>query len=328
MEITCMFPPGTSTPDHVVLAESLGYRRAWCYDSPVFYGDPWSTLARAAERTSTIGLGTAVVVPSLRHVMVTASCITTLADLAPGRVAVALGSGFSGRMGLGHRPMRWRDVEAYVVALKSLLRGEVVEWDQRLITLQQPPGFGARLPLDIPLLVAADGPKGFAVARAHGDGVFFGGNPQCAAVPEIGWQALIAFGTVLEDGEDALSERARTTVASQLAEIYHVTYEFGGAAAVDPLPGGREWREGVERIPARERHLVMHRGHLVEANEHDDPILRNGAGQATSLMWVGSRAELRDRAAALADLGITELAFQPSGPDIARELRTFREIVA
>lgn len=117
-------------------------------------------------------------------------------------------------------------------------------------------------------------------------------------------------------------------MASQLAEIYHVTYEFGGAAAVDPLPGGREWREGVERIPARERHLVMHRGHLVEANEHDDPILRNGAGQATSLMWVGSRAELRDRAAALADLGITELAFQPSGPDIARELRTFREIVA
>lgn len=327
MKITCMFPPGTATPDHVVLAESLGYHRAWCYDSPVFYGDPWSTLARAAERTSTIGLGAGVVVPSLRHVVVTASCITTLADLAPGRVAVAIGSGFSGRMGLGHRPMRWRDVEAYLVALQALLRGEVVTWDDRLVTLQQPEGYGARPPVDVPLLVAADGPKGFAVARAHGDGVFFGGTPQCAEVPGMTWQALIAFGTVLDEGEDVLSERARTTVASQLAEIYHVTYEFGGAAAVDVLPGGREWREGVERVPAEERHLVMHRGHLVAPNELDEPILRDGAAEASRLMWVGSRTELRERAAALGDAGVTELAFQPSGPDIARELETFREVV-
>ena len=79
------------------------------------------SLARCAERTDTIGLGPAVLVPSLRHPMVTAAAVATLADLAPDRVAVALGAGFTGRHVLGQRAMRWDDVRAYVVALRALL---------------------------------------------------------------------------------------------------------------------------------------------------------------------------------------------------------------
>jgi alkanesulfonate monooxygenase SsuD/methylene tetrahydromethanopterin reductase-like flavin-dependent oxidoreductase (luciferase family) len=52
LEISCSFPAGLETPDHIVAAERLGYRRAWCYDSPALYSDVWITLARAAERTS------------------------------------------------------------------------------------------------------------------------------------------------------------------------------------------------------------------------------------------------------------------------------------
>jgi 5,10-methylenetetrahydromethanopterin reductase len=57
--LSCAFATSMSTPEQVVVADSLGYERAWFYDSPALYPDVWVTLARAAERTSTIGLGRA-----------------------------------------------------------------------------------------------------------------------------------------------------------------------------------------------------------------------------------------------------------------------------
>ena len=101
IDVSCAFPPSPRTPEHIALAEELGFKRAWCYDSPALYPDVWATLCRAADRTERIGLGPAVIVPSLRHVLVTASAIATLAELAPGRTVAAIGSGFTGRMTLG-----------------------------------------------------------------------------------------------------------------------------------------------------------------------------------------------------------------------------------
>src|SRR3954454_788964 len=120
MDLSCAFPPGVATPDHIALAEALGFRRAWCYDTPSAYTDVWSTLCRAADRTQRIGLGPAVLVPSLRHVMTNAAAIATLEALAPGRVAIGVGSGSTGRSMLGQRPMRWAEVTAYVTALRAL----------------------------------------------------------------------------------------------------------------------------------------------------------------------------------------------------------------
>jgi hypothetical protein len=62
MKLTCAFATGPDTPDHVAVAESLGYERAWLYDSPALYPDVWMQLALAATRTSTIGLGPGVLV--------------------------------------------------------------------------------------------------------------------------------------------------------------------------------------------------------------------------------------------------------------------------
>src|SRR5437868_3064467 len=105
MDLSCAFATSPETPSHIALAEELGYRRAWCYDSPALYTDVWVALAAAASRTSRIGLGPAVLVPSLRHPMVNAAAIGELAAAAPGRVAVAVGAGFTGRYTLGQRPM-------------------------------------------------------------------------------------------------------------------------------------------------------------------------------------------------------------------------------
>src|SRR4051794_25644988 len=139
--LSAAFATSMDTPEHVRIAESLGYERAWLYDSPALYPDVWVALALAAERTSTIGLGPAVLVPSLRHPMTNAAAIATLEALAPGRVAVALGAGFTGRYVLGQKPMRWADVRTYVSALRALLRGEDVEWEGATIRMIHPDGF-------------------------------------------------------------------------------------------------------------------------------------------------------------------------------------------
>ena len=60
MQISCAFPPGPHVVDHIVEAERLGYERAWLFDSPALYGDIWVIAALAAQRTSRIALGPAV----------------------------------------------------------------------------------------------------------------------------------------------------------------------------------------------------------------------------------------------------------------------------
>src|SRR5450432_50947 len=103
MEISCGIPPGPRAVEHALVAEELGYERVWLYDSPALYPDVWVSLARIAEATTRIGLGPAVLVPSLRHVIVQANAIATVSALAPGRLVVAIGTGFTGRMTLGQR---------------------------------------------------------------------------------------------------------------------------------------------------------------------------------------------------------------------------------
>ena len=165
IEISCAFATSLATPDHVALAEELGYRRAWLYDSPALYPDVWVILARCADRTTHIGLGPGVLVPSLRHPIVNAAAIATLTRLAPGRIDVAIGSGFTGRMTLGQRPLSWKYVRQYVLALQALLRGESVEWEGGLIQMMHPDGFAESRPITVPIILGVGGPKGDEVAR-------------------------------------------------------------------------------------------------------------------------------------------------------------------
>jgi 5,10-methylenetetrahydromethanopterin reductase len=322
MDISCAFATSSDTPAHVELAEALGYKRAWLYDSPALYPDVWMILTRCAERTSRIGLGPGVLVPSLRHPMVNAAAIAELVSQAPGRVAVAIGSGFTGRMALGQRPMPWRQVADYVRCLRSLLAGETVEWDGTKVRMLHLPGFGAQRPISVPILIGADGPKGLAVAAELGDGVFSGAVPQPDAAKAADWRALLCFGTVLDEGEDLTSPRVVDAAGPGAVVMYHALYERGGAA-VDALPGGQGWREAIEANPADERHLAIHAGHLVKANPSDEPHVANLVPLASSMALTGQAEEIVDKIAELGAREVTEIVYQPAGSDIDRELRAF-----
>ena len=319
VDLSCSFATSPDTPDHMALAERLGYRRAWCYDSPALYPDVWMTLTRAAERTREIQLGPAVLIPNLRHVMTNATAIATLADLAPSRAVAAVGSGLTGRLALGQRPLPWSDVAVYLRALRALLRGEDVEWEGATIRMLHPTGFAPPRPIAVPLLVAAEGPKGLAVARDLGDGLFTlrpqGGFP---------WVAQIVVGTVLDPNEDAGSERALAAAGAGAAFFYHATYESRAWGDLDALPGGGEWRRRADELPPQTRHLAVHPGHLVALNELDHGVVTGDVLAALGLAldvtsWQARLAE-SERA------GVTEIVYQPSGPDIERELTTFAKM--
>ena len=49
MDISCAFPPVPETPEHIALAERLGYRRAWVYDTPALQLDEMNQKPRAAR---------------------------------------------------------------------------------------------------------------------------------------------------------------------------------------------------------------------------------------------------------------------------------------
>jgi alkanesulfonate monooxygenase SsuD/methylene tetrahydromethanopterin reductase-like flavin-dependent oxidoreductase (luciferase family) len=96
-----MRPAGTdgglrALVDLAVSAEAAGLDHVWVGDSPVARprAEPFTLLGAVAGATTTVGLGTAALIPALRHPLHTAHAIATLDQVAPGRLTVAVGAGF------------------------------------------------------------------------------------------------------------------------------------------------------------------------------------------------------------------------------------------
>jgi len=317
--MSCAFNTSLDSHEHARVAEQLGYRHAWFFDSPPVYADIWVQLCRAAERTSRIGLGPGVLVPTLRHPMTNAAAISQLVSIAGAdRVAVGVGSGFTGRLALGRRPVPWAEVERYVGVLKGLLRGDSVEWDGAVIQMLQRPGFGAARPVDVRFVIGAAGPKGSAVAGRVGDGVLGAGRP----VPGFRWSTVLIAGTVLDDGEYPGSERVIAAAGPAATVRLHAALESGRP---DLVPDGERWAAAYADVPAGTRHLAVHAGHLCEVNEWDRPFV-TGTLLTRAGLALGP-AGWRDRLAALEEAGATDVAYQPAGPDIPRELEAFAAAV-
>ncbi len=321
MEIGCLFPPTMETPEHVRVAEELGYGCAYVYDSPAFLADPWMTLARTAERTSRIRIGVAAITPRLRHLVANAGAIATLCTLAPDRVDVVVGSGFTSQLMLGKGPARWAEVEAYVLGLKALLRGEDIEWDGAIVGLRYGALAGVKLPQQPPILVAAHGPKAYAVAARSADGVVtnLAHHTANTGAEDMSDWMILYYGTVLDAGEPMSSERVIDAAGPAATFQLHI----GGQGVLAGTPEWAAYEEQMTAFPEDRRHLETHRGHLIEVTDLERPLV--SADLIHRSTGTGTRDEIRHNLDAIQAQGVKGILYGPMGPDIPRELTAFAE---
>lgn len=313
LELSCGLPPGPDFADLVALAEELGYARAWIYDSAPLWEDPFVHLALAAERTTRIGLATAVLVPDQRSVMTMASAIATIARLSGGRFRACFGTGFTARLAMGERPMTLDAFADYVITLRQLLAGETAIVNGKPARMLHARGLTEPRPIEVPLWLSVFGPRGTALAGDVADGIIGPPHPTLPA-------AMIVSGTVLDPGEAAGANRVRDAIGPWRVVDWHTAYAHGGADAVDAMPGGQAWREAIEALAADgERHLLSFEGHVTHLTDRDRSLLEH----IDVKTMVGDAARIGRQLSRLADMGFAEIVYTPTGPDVARELRAF-----
>jgi 5,10-methylenetetrahydromethanopterin reductase len=316
LEVSCGLPPGPDFAELAVTAEELGYARVWIFDSAPLWEDPFVHLALAAERTSRIGLATSVLIPDERSVLGMASAIATIVRVCGGRFRACFGTGLTARLVAGQRPMTLAALETYITALRALLAGKTAEVEGRPARLMHAPGLALARPIDVALWLSVFGPKGRAIAEQVADGII--GRPH----PDLP-SAIITWGTVLDEGEDPRSARVSAALAPWRVLDWHNAYANGGAASVDALPGGREWREALESLaPEGERHLLTFEGHVTDLTERDRALLPHMSAKAAGGI-VGEPDVIATRLSQLGDAGYQEIIYTPTGPDISRELHAF-----
>jgi len=326
MQLSLGMPPGPRSVEYAQLAQDLGYDRVWLFDSAALYEDIWITLALVAEHTD-IDLGTAVLVPNLRHVMATASAIATIERMAPGRLACGFGTGATARWVLNQKALSWETTRRYLEQLRGLLRGEVVEIDGEQCQMIHHPEWAVARPLDTPLLLSAFGPKGKAVVNEmHRAGMLDGYIGMADIDIEVPWRVRMTSGTVLDPGETAGSDRVVAAMAPWYVVRYHGVWQ-AFPDAIGNLPGGDEWLAGINaERPEGERHLAVHEGHVTNVMPRDGRVLSLAGDAVATAGWVGTPDEIRAMTAAAEADGATEILYTPTG-DFPRELRAFAEAV-
>jgi 5,10-methylenetetrahydromethanopterin reductase len=322
--ISVALPPTRRIVDYAKVIQDAGAHRLWLYDSPAVYGDVWIALARVAEATS-LPLGTAVAVPSLRHPMVTAAAIASIEELAPGRLTVAMGTGYTARRAMGRKPITWANFATIFTQIRQLLAGSVVEISGRPVQMLHGGQYAPPRPINTPLWVAPSGPLGYRMARELGaDGVVLIGVPE----PEHRqWPAaaLMVNGTVLEPGEDHTSTRVIESAGPWFAAMYHGAWDMN-PDLLDHLPGGPQWRKTMLGLaPDESRHLTIHRGHLTELGPADRAGITAAAPALLQSGWTGPAASIGSRIEQARLTGITEIIYAPTGPDITREVVSFMD---
>ena len=333
------------------VAEANGFSHAWFYDSQLLYSDVYATMALAADRTRDMKLGTLVAIPSNRIAPVTASAVATINALAPGRVILGLGTGFTGRNTMGMPALPVATLERYAEQVRALLAGEDVLFKQgkyeRWIRLLHSAEHGpttANLDDPIEIHIAANAPKALAATGRVGDGWITLGLPP-EAFPDcyktIGreekpYTTFLAPGCILRDGETTTSPRALAHAGAVAVVPMHAMWEtsIGGGAGFNLADedGARRYGAYIDEVAARRdsaadrRYLDVHEGHMLFLKPGEEQFIDEGL---MSLTFTGHGPEVLERVRALRDAGVDNFTLHVSGEHSREAIEDFgREVIA
>jgi 5,10-methylenetetrahydromethanopterin reductase len=253
----------------VQLAEALGFDTAWIADTHLVCRELWVTLAACAAGTSRIRLGPGIAVPHTRHISVNASAIASLAELAPGRVVIGIGTGGSAAetMGLSvTKVARIATLEAMADSLRRLLGRESIRLDNgaeaRLAWLERAP--------DIPLYLAGSGPRMLEAAGRLGDGasMYSGvapwlveaaldcvrGGARAARRPPEDLDVAIWAPTSIAPDRALARDHVRGRVASALRHAFPVRFGPEDQAVIDQV---RAAYDSYQHASAGSKHRLL-----------------------------------------------------------------------
>jgi probable F420-dependent oxidoreductase len=158
--------------------------------------DPLVALAAVATATTTLRLGTGILLPAQRDPIVTAKAVASLDHLSGGRVALGVGFGWN-EDEIADHGVAYRDRRAvareHVMAMQALWRDDEAGFAGDHVRI--PPSWSWPKPVQrdvggrpaVPVLVGgAAGPKLFAHAVGYADGWMpIGGTGLSSALPEL-----------------------------------------------------------------------------------------------------------------------------------------------
>ena len=148
-------------------AEQAGFSYAWFFDSHILWRECFVTMAMCIEHTDTIRFSTCVTNPGVRDWSVAASIHSTLALQSGGRIDMGVGRGDSSRRVMGRKPMTVETMVEFAHAVKGMVRGEEVSYEDDVKPVQIPWSTG----YELPVWFAAYGPKALAATGEHADGL-------------------------------------------------------------------------------------------------------------------------------------------------------------
>ena len=343
----------------VQVAEAAGFTHAWFYDSQLIYSDVYATMALAAQNTSRIKLGTLVAIPTNRIAPVTASAIATINKLAPGRVILAMGTGYTGRNTMGLPQMPVNRLKEYAQQVRGLLSGEDVLFKEgererwiRLVHADHGDFINIKDPIQIYL--AANGPRALQAvgelsdgwvttlrARSNLEGDF---ATIADAAAKAGrstakpYTVALTYGCVLRDGESLTSERVIARVGPSVLPGMHAQWEasYGPGANLGMQPNSEmgdaydayiQEYASTRGTPSDRIYLDVHRGHMVYLKPGEEQF---ATPDALARSLTGTGTEVIEKLERMEASGIDNVAISVTDAQGARDLiQDFgREVIA
>lgn len=157
-------PPAARVIDLAKRAETYGFTHAWTFDSHLLWEEPYVIYSRILNETHKLIVGPMVTNPATRDWTVTASTFATLNEMYGNRTICGMGRGDSAVRVINGAPVKLADMKASIEVIRALANGEEAEYHGARLRLPWAPD------CELPIWVAAYGPRALALAGEVGDG--------------------------------------------------------------------------------------------------------------------------------------------------------------
>ncbi len=147
--------------------EAAGFEYCWFFDSHILWADPYPKIAQCMEHTEKLRFGPLVTNPKVRDWSVASSMFATLSKISGGRFDIAVGRGDSSMRVMGKKPGTIAYTTEFCDAVRKMVAGETYTYEDS----PNPVFMDWVDKHDLPIWIAAYGPKALQMAGEVGDGL-------------------------------------------------------------------------------------------------------------------------------------------------------------